>query len=398
LELTAPLDGQRATFVRGRLQVRGVASAGAEGVIVYYTKASSLATPGSGAWTQCATSTLPAGTSPKEFTLECALAGSDQPALVTGVAAIAYNCFEDCRVNQTNHTGDAHRVFGVEANPIMSIEPAETAGPVGSCQKFVVTLQDQTRQPIPGQNLDAHLIGPGGGGNFCSPDDGTGTNRRAPNDGGHLTDGDETDEGYHDEAGGRVHHTEAESTGNGRFILGIESATEGDSQLIVWLDENDNDVQDGNETTDTSIMHWQVEGACDITGTNGPDVLEGSDASERICGFGGDDTIRGGGGDDVIGGGAGDDTLRGNAGGDTVRGGAGRDRVFGGGGEDSVSGGGGPDVVKGHRADDRLRGNRGNDRLGGGAGRDNCKGGGGRDRLSKCETGTRGFAARTRPI
>ncbi|HEX2296090.1 MAG TPA: hypothetical protein VHN37_12380, partial [Actinomycetota bacterium] len=47
LELTAPLDGQRATFVRGRLQVRGVASAGAEGVIVYYTKASSLATPGS---------------------------------------------------------------------------------------------------------------------------------------------------------------------------------------------------------------------------------------------------------------------------------------------------------------------------------------------------------------
>lgn len=401
LEITAPLNGDRATFVRGRLPIRGVASAGAEGVVLYYTKSGAITTPGSGAWTQCGTSTLPAGSAPKEFTLECTLSGADQPSLVTGVAAVAYNCFGgECDVDQSNNSGDAHRVIGVEANPILGMEPAEAAAVVDTCQKFVVTLTDQTGQPIPGQNLDAHLVGPGGGGNFCAPEDGTGTGRRAPNEGGHLSDGDETDEGYHDEGGSRIRHTETESTGNGRFIFGIESALAGDSQVTVWLDVNDNDVQDQGEVNDISVMHWRSDGTstCDITGTDGPDVLEGSDASETICGFGGNDTIRGRGGNDFIRGGAGSDALRGNAGNDRAGGAAGNDNVFGGGGRDRLFGGGGRDVVKGHRSNDRLRGNRGNDRLTGGRGRDDCSGGGGRDRVRSCETGTRSFAARTRPI
>jgi Ca2+-binding RTX toxin-like protein len=399
VEITAPLDGGHAAFNRGRLTVRGVASAGAEGVTLYYTKVGSTTTPASGAWTSCGSANLPSGTAPKEFTLECTLAGADQPGMVTGVAALVNNCLQNCTVERTNHSGDAHRVFGIDANPALSMEPAETAADVGSCVKFVVSLADQTGQPVPGQNLDAHLVGPGGGGNFCAPEDGTGTGRRAPNDGGHLSDGDETDEGYHDEGGSRTRHTETESTGNGRFVFGIESATAGDSQVTVWLDSNDNDVQDQGEVNDISIMHWQSDtSSCDVTGTNGADVLEGSDASEKICGFGGNDTIRGGGGNDVIGGGAGNDTLRGGGGNDRAGGGAGNDKVFGGGGRDRLSGGAGRDAVKGHRANDRLRGNRGNDRLTGGRGRDDCSGGGGRDRLRSCETGTRSFAARTRPI
>ncbi|HYP24940.1 MAG TPA: calcium-binding protein [Actinomycetota bacterium] len=403
LEIVSPPDGARATFVREKLTIRGVASAGAEGVYAYYTKGGPLTTPAAAAWTQCGTTSLATGSAPQEFTVECTLAGSDQPALVTGVAAVAYNCFEGvCQVEDVDaresHSGDAHRVIGTEANPLLVVEPAEAAAPIDTCQKFVVTLQDQTRQPIPGQNLDAHLVGPGGGGNFCAPEDGTGTPRRAPNDGGHLADGDEVDEGYHEEGGTTTRHTEGQTTGNGRFVFGIESATQGDSQVIVWLDDNDNDAQDQGETVDTSIMHWQGSTACDITGTSGADELQGTDASETICGFGGNDTIRGGGGDDVIGGGAGNDRLRGNAGSDRVRGGAGRDRVFGGGGGDRLSGGGGGDVVNGHTANDRLRGNRGNDRLKGGRGRDNCGGGAGRDRLRGCETGARTFAARTRPI
>lgn len=397
-EITAPLDGQRATFTNRRLTVRGVASAGAEGVHVYYTKAGSLATPGSTAWTQCATSTLPSGSNPKEFALECVLTGSDQPGLVTGIAAIAYNCIQNCTASQTNHSGDAHRVFGVDTNPLLAMEPAETAADAGPCVKFVVSLTDQTGQPIPGQNLDVHMTGPGNSGNFCAPEDGSGTAHRAPNDGGHTADGNETDEAYHEEAGGRVQHTEAETTGNGRLVFGIESETAGDAQLTVWLDANDDDVLGGDETRDISIMHWEDESACDITGTDGPDVLEGTSASERICGFGGNDTIGGGGGDDVISGGAGADLLRGNAGNDRMGGGAGRDKVFGGGGSDRAFGGGGPDVVKGHRSNDNLSGNRGNDRLDGGVGRDGCAGGPGRDRLSRCESGSRSFAARTRPI
>lgn len=410
LEITAPLDGARATFTKGKVVVRGVTSAGAEGVDLFYTKAGPLATPASAAWISCGFAPLASGSAPKEFTGECQLQGSDQPALVTGVAALPYDCVQaGCnaapgaapgggRNPGARDSGDAHRVIGAEASPLLRVEPAETAGPIETCQKFVVTLQDQTGQPIPSQNLDAHLVGPGGGGNFCAPEDQTGTPRRAPNDGGHLTDGNETDEGYHDEGGSAVRHTEAESTGNGRFVFGIESATAGDSQVIVWLDENDNDLQDQGETTDSSIMHWEDESACDITGTDGPDELEGSDASETICGFGGDDVIRGGGGDDDIAGGAGNDALRGGGGSDRVRGGAGNDKVFGGAGDDDLAGGGGGDTVKGHGSNDRLRGNKGNDTLIGGRGRDDCGGGTGRDRLRGCESGARTFALRTRPI
>ena len=398
VEITSPLDGTRATFIRGKLSVHGVASAGAEGVVLYYTKAGSLATPAAGAWTSCGTSALPAGSAPKEFTLDCTLTGSDQPGMVTGVAALAYNCFGNCTVGRSDDSGDAHRVFGAEANPLLSIEPAETAANIGTCQKFVVSLLDQTGQPIGGENVDAHLTGPGNSGNFCSPADGTGTDRRAPDQGSHVADGDETDEAYHDEGGTRTHHTEAETTGNGRFVVGIESETTGDAQLTVWLDGDGDDLQDQGETNDISIMHWESEGACDITGTNGPDVLTGTDAPEKICGFGGNDTITGGGGNDVISGGAGADTVRGNAANDTVRGGAGNDKVTGGGGSDRLFGGGGRDRLQGHRADDRLRGNAGNDRIDGGTGRDDCGGGKGRDRLRRCEPGSRSIAARPRLI
>lgn len=397
-EITAPLNGQRASFTNRKVSVRGVASSGAEGVNLFYTKASAISTPASTAWIACGSATLPGASAPQEFTIDCTLTGSDQPGLVTGIAAIANNCNPNCTASRTNHSGDAHRVFGSEAAPSLTMEPAETAAGIDECVKFVVSLTDQTGQPISGSNVDVHMTGPGNSGNFCAPEDGTGTDRRAPNDGGHVSDGNETDEGYHDDGSGRIQHTEAETTGNGRLVFGIQSATAGDTQLTVWLDDNDNDAQDQGEQSDVSVMHWETEPTCDITGTGGPDVLEGTDASEKICGFGGDDTIRGGGGNDVIGGGAGNDVMRGNAGNDAIRGGAGKDKAFGGGGEDRVFGGGGADVVAGHRSDDHLRGNRGRDRLNGGPGRDDCSGGGGRDRLRKCETGTRSFAARTRPI
>ncbi|MDQ4024227.1 MAG: hypothetical protein M3217_01885 [Actinomycetota bacterium] len=409
-EITAPLNGDRATFANGRLTVKGVASSGAEGVDLFYTKASSIATPSSSAWIFCGYAGMPTGTAPKEFSGQCELQGPDQPGQVTGIAALTYDCVqsgcngapgagpEGVRNPGVNDSGDAHRVFGAEADPLLAVEPAETAANTGTCQKFVVSLTDQTGQPIPGQNIDAHLTGPGNSGNFCSPEDGTGTARRAPDQGSHTADGDETDEAYHEEGGTRVHHTETETTGNGKFVLGIESETAGDAQLTVWLDDGDNDVQDQNEISDISVMHWEEEGVCDITGTDGPDTLQGSDAPEKICGFGGNDVIRGGGGDDDISGGTGRDSLRGNAGSDRVRGGAGRDSVFGGGGGDDLAGGRGFDVVKGHRSNDRLRGNTGNDRLDGGTGRDDCSGGAGRDTLRRCETGTRSFAARLRLI
>ncbi len=182
---------------------------------------------------------------------------------------------------------------------------------------------------------------------------------------------------------------------------------------------------------------------CDLAGTSGDDVLQGSDDAETICGLGGDDVIRGGGGDDVLRGGAGRDALTGNAGNDTLDGEGGDDSLLGGTGADQFNGGADTDTAKytdhqdevdasiatgaddgsvgegdeitasvenlrggagddllignadanrlaGSGGDDSLRGEGANDILDGGAGADAIEGGDGRD-LASYATRTAGL-------
>ena len=114
--------------------------------------------------------------------------------------------------------------------------------------------------------------------------------------------------------------------------------------------------------------------ACSITGTDGPDVLEGTLDRDFICGGAGDDSISGLGGDDVLLGGAGADTVIGGAGNDVIAGERDADQLRGGPGDDTVNG------------RDRLTG----ERLAAGRGIDLCH----RDRgdiLRSCETIQRSF-------
>jgi uncharacterized protein len=84
-----------------------------------------------------------------------------------------------------------------------------------------------------------------------------------------------------------------------------------------------------------------------IRGTNGPNVLNGTNKSDVIMGLGGDDVIRGANAEDVICGGAGDDILRGENAADVLLGGFGDDDLFGGNGDDALIGGPGDDVLVG---------------------------------------------------
>ena len=148
-----------------------------------------------------------------------------------------------------------------------------------------------------------------------------------------------------------------------------------------------------------------------LTGTEGPDVILGRAGNDRImgnggadliCGNDGRDNIRGGAGGDIIDGGPGGDRLRGETGADTVYGGGGGDRIFGNvgadelrgeGGNDRISAGAGDDEVRGGAGRDRLAGSPGADTVNGGVGSDRCFGGNldgpndPGDRVSKCETG-----------
>jgi Ca2+-binding RTX toxin-like protein len=116
-----------------------------------------------------------------------------------------------------------------------------------------------------------------------------------------------------------------------------------------------------------------------IVGTEGNDVIDGTDAADVIWAGAGDDTVYGGLGNDIVCGDTGADLIHGGRGNDWLEGGADTDRVFGDlgddhlsggpGDRDEVSGGLGIDTVNGGPGnEDLVRGDYGYDRMDGGPG------------------------------
>ena len=82
-----------------------------------------------------------------------------------------------------------------------------------------------------------------------------------------------------------------------------------------------------------------------IRGTDGGDVLRGTNGIDVIMGLGGDDVLTGGNEKDVICGGAGNDAITGDNGDDVLSGGFGEDTLDGANGDDTLVGGPGTDVL-----------------------------------------------------
>jgi hypothetical protein len=355
LELTRPIDSSIAAFVKRVTPVEGKASAGAEGVDIFYTKVGAKDTPGSAGWISCGYVGLAGSSDPQNFKGECKLKPEDQASQVTGIAAITYDCEAPpdigcdadpagtpTREPGKRDSGDAHRVFGLEAQPLITIEPAESSGIAGTCQKFTVDVDDSSGQALGNQNVDIHLTGPDANAHFCDPEGGS--TRRAP-DQNHTT-GSNQNEGEDPDTGTR--HIEGETGGAGHFVFGVTSTATGDSQILAWVDQSDNDTREDSEPSDTSLQHWIAEAGanCTMNGTEAADELVGTSGPDRICGGDGDDVIKGLGGNDILIGGSGEDTLRGGRGKDTLKGRKGNDKLFGGRGKkDRCFGGRGRDSV-----------------------------------------------------
>ena len=116
-------------------------------------------------------------------------------------------------------------------------------------------------------------------------------------------------------------------------------------------------------------------------GSNGIDLMAGTDLADRFSSRGGDDLIFANGGNDKVHAGAGNDTVLAGAGNDRVNTGAGNDKAYGGDGIDIIVGGRGHDFLYGEAGNDKLVGGRGNDFLYGGDGNERMLGGRGRDLL-----------------
>ena len=354
-EITRPLNAGSAPFDKGATTVEGVASADAEGVTFYYTTTAASEVRDEDQWIECGETELPGADVTQNFKGSCTLQDPDEdgtrdaPADVTGIAALTYICdpVTGCTPagGEVPQSGDAHRVFGFEANPIVTIEPAESAGQTTECKRFEMSVKDAAGLGIANVNVDVHLTGPTDTVEFCDLTDGT--PRRSPDRGEHAASPNQADEGIHLEEGSDAHHTEGETTSGGKFIFGVTSGTSGDTQILGWADQDDNDELDANEKSDTAIMHWGGGGGgnsrCTIKGNAKDNVLRGTRRADIICGGGGDDVIRGRGGKDKIYGGGGNDTLRGNAGDDLIKGGPANDRLNGGRGRDRCRPGRGRD-------------------------------------------------------
>ena len=105
--------------------------------------------------------------------------------------------------------------------------------------------------------------------------------------------------------------------------------------------------------------------AATITGTNGNDVLKGTDSRDTIRARGGDDRVYGFKGNDALYGGRGNDRIRGGSGNDQIYAWHGDNYVSGGEGRDIIYATGGPTRPGGPATDDynRLYGYGGNDRF-----------------------------------
>jgi Tol biopolymer transport system component len=126
---------------------------------------------------------------------------------------------------------------------------------------------------------------------------------------------------------------------------------------------------------------------CTTTGTDGKDVITGTQWDDRIFGLAGNDTINAGDGRDLVWGGLGDDRIHGNAGNDGIDGGWGADALFGDAGNDTLVGGSGNDALDGGAGSDNLYGGQGVDVLRGGNGDDRIFARDGQRDVIACGTG-----------
>jgi glucose/arabinose dehydrogenase len=101
--------------------------------------------------------------------------------------------------------------------------------------------------------------------------------------------------------------------------------------------------------------------ALNVTGTEGPDRLNGTAEKDYIYGYGGADIISGLEAGDQIRGGNGDDTIHGDKGNDRIRAGSGNDMIFGDDGNDVLIAGRGDDTLTGGSGKDIFNCGEGND-------------------------------------
>lgn len=375
--ITSPKNGGVLGFVDGTTKISGVATAGAEGVDIFYTTVGLTEKP---VWNRCGHRLFPGtATGPQAFTDGmCSLVGAGKPAKVTGLAVVPFNCniptpgcanpspapiggISGAALPRGNQgalgAGDTIAVIGCEGSPCLVMRPSDWNATIESCVPLSVHVAQQA-QPAKNQRVGLEFRGPSDRIRFCDPIELDDAWLGSPE----FVEADPFGPDLHSIAGltddsGEFHFGVRSEDSN---FASIFSAVEGASSIVTaWLDDGDLDREEGEQAA-TSAIHWLLPDRCTVVGTDRADELVGTLGHDKICGLGGDDIIYG---------------LEGN---DVVLGGDGNDRIFGQEGRD---------LLFGESGDDSLIGGPGNDGLDGGPGEDRCNPGAGKKNdVSNCET------------
>ena len=143
-------------------------------------------------------------------------------------------------------------------------------------------------------------------------------------------------------------YIEFTASNEGQYYVGVSGFSNFDYDAVNG--RTNFDLDNFSSTGDYEIV---INAFNNIEGTDGRDVLRGTQQNDSIQGKNGNDIITGLGHNDSLVGGAGDDIITGNSGNDTLIGGDGSDRLVGNQGDDilqgdagdnSYVGGGGADI------------------------------------------------------
>lgn len=127
------------------------------------------------------------------------------------------------------------------------LEPTSASATTGTCQRMVIAAREGGN-PLAGVNVDVHASGPNESVAFCAPPDAS--FGREPDQGSHVAGADDA----------QTRHLEGETDNSGRFIFGVTAASDGVTNVTVWIDGLDDDTLTSGEPSRLGQVQWAVSG------------------------------------------------------------------------------------------------------------------------------------------
>jgi hypothetical protein len=264
----------------------------------YHRAYYSVSAPGTEpVWKECTGS--PSTSDDAADGIRCTLKDNDTPEEVNLVGAVANDypfpgpitAENQAQFNSFNDSGDGHRVepyrqdidevtlrFEDENGSAVGTPAGNQASnqTVGGCSPYLVaTALDQNNKPVAGANMDSHAQGPSDGLKYAS--DANTSAFEAPNqahnreepawdcEGGTTGSGGEGGTQGDHEGPGETDIKHIESTDNtddnGRFLFRMHSPVAGNTQVVVFADEDIDDQYCSSEPSAAASIAWGTAGA-----------------------------------------------------------------------------------------------------------------------------------------